>query len=172
MEKITTITAVLNVAFLLLLLGLAIHPFDFADKNVEQLFHSNEGFLYFFGVFMGGILWLGSIVHVIYQRGLKKCQEINNENQKVIIQQNNSIIEDRKEFLKAVQGLSEKITENREDDIDTRMLLNEHQSSIKSLIKSITDFGDWMKESDKRIEAIEKLIKLHHADIDNLKRKK
>lgn len=183
MGKFHTISGIIAWVFIIVLLFILIHPFDL-EANFEQTYHSNEGLIWLIGIV--GIVTANLFLYLngIVQRDNKKCIDENLKKNKTIEDQNNIIIENQLKYIDGITKLNDSINENTKKDLETLRAIQiqgEHiknnsdnikeiQNSVLELSKSIVKLEKYNGNSEKRLEAIEKLIKIHNSEIDRLKK--
>ena len=112
MSKIYFIPAIATGLFVISMLLMIIHPLDFADKNIEKIYHANEGLIWFIGIGLAAGIGVMSFMNGIFQGELKACALINKEKNNMIIFQNEKLISNQNEYIKEIRLLNKHINEN------------------------------------------------------------
>lgn len=182
MGKIHTITAVSAFVFIVVLLFILIHPVDFENKTIEQIYHANEGLIWFGSLGIGALIAMMTYINGTFQQDLKVCNKINEEKSEQLKQQNASILKNQLHYIDRIDTLTAAINQNRKDDTEVLRAIHKQNEDIQAVIRRVEDFENMVKSiidlnakiehNFKRIGSIEKLIQEHDKDIRNIKKNK
>lgn len=162
MAKINNITAIAAFIFVVGLLLTLIHPFDFLNKDIETLYHENEGLIWMVGIGLGGALMVMTYINSVFQGELKECASENLKKNTTIEKQNKEIILNQEKYIAQIGRLTEKINDNFSSDNALVSKMNDIVNMLQRhdlQIKQNTDAIAKLSVIDMRLSAIEKKLK-------------
>jgi len=152
MAKINSVTAIAVALFVIFLLLTLVHPFDFLNKDIEELYHENEGLIWIAGIGIGVGLMAMSYINSVYQNELKTCATENLEKNTTIEAQNKQIIKNQEKYILQMGDLAEKINKNYSQD-------NESMREMVKITEAIIGIKDELKNHTKQIKENRDAIK-------------
>ena len=173
MAKAHNITAVIAFIFIIIMLFIIIHPLDFANKDIEGIYHKNEGLIWFLGLGIGAGIAMMTYINGTFQHDLKKCHIVSEQKNDVIANQNEKIIKNQLDYICKIDVLTKSINKNAEKDTEVLRTIIEQNLVIDSLVKKVEAYENKVEKAlqiNRKIESIEKLLKAHDKELNDLKK--
>ena len=175
MGKVHTITAVAAFIFVIIMLLIIIHPLDFANNDIETIYHDNVGLIWFIGIGASAGILLMTYVNGVFQQDLKHCAVMSDKKTDQINTYNKEILKNQMHYIRQIDELTSSINSNI-------AMVNKQNEVIDKVYKRVEDSEEKIQEFmsiHKKIEdittrtnSIEKLLKEHNKEIDILKKNK